>query len=154
MRSYPTKGVWKLDETDGVLQYRGRPIGAIADLRIPRGYDPENPWHPLGSRHFEAARVLLRQEGIANPLLYAIYRCKNCRSWAIGNGSITCSAECRRAYRARAAREPRAKVRGTTTRTTCVVCGGPLGAQRASRRYCSNRCRQTDYRNRQWAKSA
>jgi hypothetical protein len=32
----------------------------------------------------------------------------------------------------------------------CANCGGPTGAKRMHRRYCSNRCRQQAYRQRLW----
>jgi predicted nucleic acid-binding Zn ribbon protein len=153
---YPTKGAWHLDEIEGVLHYRGSPIAAIAELSL----EPP-PWRPdhrsttaIGLPARREMRALLQKEGIANPQLYAIYRCARCEDWTIGNGTTFCSAECRRAFRAQQARQRRAATARTMKPVICVVCGGPAPNARSSRRYCSNRCRQQDYRSRKGSPQA
>jgi predicted nucleic acid-binding Zn ribbon protein len=168
-----THGPFKLDEIDGVLHYQGVPIVAVAELEQ---HDPEYSWKgipswrarinlpPLsistgGAEQYEsrfyfigsgwsAVEAALEAAGIVRPYVYPLRRCNVCDGWAAGGGAGVCSDVCRKVYRAGRARERRARARVAATET-CVVCGAPLDMQRTSRRFCSNRCRQAEYRKRE-----
>jgi endogenous inhibitor of DNA gyrase (YacG/DUF329 family) len=140
-RPYPTKGAWRLNEIGGVLHYRGTAIIEVDELK-----ETPVPGTPsiYGSHHkvFSILRKALQADAIADPHLYAFYRCVQCNVWAAGSGTTFCSKECRNLHRRaqRAAREKPSAI--------CETCGGQVAAERSNRRYCSNRCRQKAYRAR------
>jgi hypothetical protein len=72
----------------------------------------------------------------------------------VGNGFMWCSPECRSTGRARIERERRVRTAKTRPPSNCTACGKPLTAQRSSRRFCSDACRQAAYRERKCAPSA
>jgi predicted nucleic acid-binding Zn ribbon protein len=146
--------VYRLDERDGVLYFRGHRIVALADLR---------PWFGDSRTNFywednAAAKAdLFAAAGVIDPRIANdqthVCRCRICDGWTTGGGSF-CSKECGRVDRAREkaelsrkARERRAKAR-VIVNEVCLVCGGPLAVLRTTRRFCSSRCRQAEHRKR------
>jgi hypothetical protein len=101
-----------LDEVGGVLHYRGVPIVAIAELL--------KPWRANGNRYvlawtgepawkLSAVRKELCERHYWRNGRGQLFECLQCRRWAIGRAWVFCSHQCRRAYRARQARERRRK---------------------------------------------
>jgi endogenous inhibitor of DNA gyrase (YacG/DUF329 family) len=59
------------------------------------------------------------------------------------NAHFFCSPECRQAFYNAVRGEHRAESRAGLV---CQHCGGPVAAQRSSRRFCSGRCRVAAFR--------
>ena len=135
MELSPSKGAHRLDERDGHLYYGDHMLCPIADVLSQAS--KVIAW-PLKSRLSDAI--------CGSWHFYAIYRCRRCEHWATGSGSVWCSQECRRLDLAQSAKERRAAKASERAIATCVVCGASIQASRGTRRYCSDRCRQSAHR--------
>jgi hypothetical protein len=79
--------------------------------------------------------------------------CAHCHDEFYGRRNVKfCSPLCQQAERNETRREwrqwERENRQGKLPERTCEHCRGPMQVQRASRRYCSNRCRQAAHRAR------
>jgi len=92
-----TSGTYLLDEIDGDLYYRGICIGPIPPSDRIAWWARREGRQVWLAGLFPAIRSAI---GIANPLIYAVYRCKVCSRWAAGSGRTVCSPECRRESKA------------------------------------------------------
>jgi endogenous inhibitor of DNA gyrase (YacG/DUF329 family) len=136
-KNYPKPCAFWLDERDGRLWCGEHDIAPVpVSLRW-------QTWERIGT---DRARLMRAAVGHGWHL-YAIYRCQRCGRWAAGSGFLWCSDECRRSDVAQQARDRRAQ-RATAARpmVNCSTCGAPIEAQRATRKFCSNRCRQAAHR--------
>lgn len=77
---------------------------------------------------------------------YHIKQCKECGTTFLGQSTTDfCSVECQR----RNHNQRRRKYHEKPLEAVCAMCSKPIeGAARASRRFCSNACRQASYRQR------
>jgi hypothetical protein len=165
--NYPKRCAFPLDERDGHLFCRGeliRPVPRIED----------SPIYPSSSSYRDGAGkpvwlYLGRNGGMSIPLgheretfsrllgsewhLLSLYQCANCRRWTVGSTSH-CSPDCEDATK-QAKRQERVEARASArSGRHCPICNTPLDPQRATRAYCSNRCRQLAYRQRAAAEGA
>jgi hypothetical protein len=128
------KGEVRLDERNGVLYFGQTELGpAVEQVAIV-------PW---ALREKICAAV-----GDKALHVYAIYRCRGCGNWAAGSGASWCSLECRRAHKTKGQRQRREETRVARAMVEhrCAHCQAPMSAQRTTRRFCSDRCRQAQHR--------
>ena len=137
-KNYPKACAFRLDERDGRLWYGEHDIARVPPfLRW-------QTWERIGTDRARLMRVAVGHGWH----LQALYRCQHCGWWAAGSGFLWCSDACRRSGVARQARERRAR-RVATARpkmVICSTCSAPIEAQRTTRKFCSNRCRQAAHR--------
>lgn len=81
-----------------------------------------------------------------------LFRC-HCGAWFIGHWSakqcVVCRHQEKNAKFSAQRSEKRAEARAARPAIACEGCGKPVPAQRSTRKYCSDACRQRDFRQRE-----